>query len=205
MAMSISGNGHATALDRKRTMGSYHHRGRRFDLTDVAHLRTQVEEALAHASYERTWDDLVRAIDNSFMQLWVSDTTSSIIITEIVLYPRIKTVRAVIAAGDLDEIIAMIPTIAEWALTHDCTHTELCGRRGWERRLSGWTSSAVLMRREITELLDEHWGRRRQHDDNPEGGSVGAAAAVSWPDIQHRSDALEPESGEQSGSGIAPL
>jgi hypothetical protein len=85
------------------------------------------------------------------VQFWRSDNAA--MITEIRDYPTgSKDIHALIAAGDLDEIIAIItPQAEEWARERGCIAAQVESREGWARALrpSGYQTHQLIVRKEL--------------------------------------------------------
>ena len=113
-------------------------------LEDFADL---LAPALALAGGTHTKEDVADAIAEGTMQFWPGQTSA--IVTQIEVSPRRKTVHFFLAAGNLTELEAMVPSILEWAqICHGCDGATLSGRPGWQRSFlaaQGWTTRAVMM------------------------------------------------------------
>lgn len=111
-------------------------------------LLSQVLEALA-IDGGFTLDDLIDAVARGHMQSWHG--LNSLLITELVCYPRKKMLRVVIAAGDIEEILAMIPTVESWSKLQGCGGVLFTGRPGWKRVLDryGYRSLGIVMTKDF--------------------------------------------------------
>ena len=117
-------------------------------------LRPQIQKALDHAGNVLSIEDIYAHVLAGSMQLWLSQSGDAIMLTEIICYPRIKAIRATIAAGHLESLLAMTPRIARWAADIGCSRAEFIGRPGWLRVWRGkFRNSAVFGAAQITELL----------------------------------------------------
>ena len=118
------------------------------------HLRPQIQKALDHAGNVLRIEDLYAHVLAGSMQLWLSHSGDAIMFTEIVCYPQLKAIRATIAAGHLESLLAMTPRIAQWAAGIGCTRAEFIGRPGWLRVWRGkFRNSAAFGAAPIEELL----------------------------------------------------
>lgn len=103
----------------------------------------RLERALARTG---THDivDLVRQIKRGAAQVW--EHGDSVVITEVLAYPRTKTLHYWLVAGDLEDIMALEPDIEEWARGQGCIRFEAYGRPGWDRvaKHAGWRPQAML-------------------------------------------------------------
>jgi hypothetical protein len=114
------------------------------------HYRTDIEAALAYAGDTHTFDDVVAAVAEGKARSWPGP--HSVIITEMVEYPRSKHIHFWIAGGNLAELEQMTPIILDWARTQGCTKASLAGRRGWERTFiarTGWKQSLVVFEKSL--------------------------------------------------------
>ncbi len=87
------------------------------------------------------------------MQLWTVRTGDHLIglaITELRNYPQQRRCRYLLLAGhDFEGWQHLQQDIENWARANGCAAMEMCGRRGWERKLRGWRATHVEMSREI--------------------------------------------------------
>jgi hypothetical protein len=103
-------------------------------LTDEEHLqrlRHHVEAALEYSGGTHGIEDIAEGIKTGRFQLWPAD--NSVIVTEIIVYPRLKNLHFFLAGGDLDEIQLMQPLVESWGKSMGCTRVSLAGRKGWEK------------------------------------------------------------------------
>lgn len=106
-----------------------------------------LEKALA---YQKEHDivDVRQAIEAGNAQLWCGD--KSVLVTELIAFPRRKVCRVWLAAGDKTELVeAMLPDVEAWAAEKGCAAVEVVGRKGWARLLDGYTQPAVCLSKEI--------------------------------------------------------
>jgi hypothetical protein len=101
------------------------------DLADFWRLRKHVEAALEYSAGTHTIDDVAQGILDGKLQCW--EGKESIIITEIVVYPRLKDLHYFLAGGDLDEISHMEPIVTAWGKSLGCTRVSIAGRKGWQK------------------------------------------------------------------------
>jgi hypothetical protein len=85
------------------------------------------------------------------VRFWSSGNAA--MITEVRDYPTgAKDIHALIAAGDLEEIIAEItPRAEEWAREQGCLAAQVESREGWARALrpNGYMTHQVIVRKEL--------------------------------------------------------
>ena len=96
-----------------------------------------------------TWDDIAAGVFTGRYQLWPLER--SVLVTEIVAYPRKRALNIFLAGGDMDELLAAVPKLADYGREHGCSGMVLTGRRGWLRVMGkhGWRQRHVTMEKEI--------------------------------------------------------
>jgi hypothetical protein len=101
------------------------------DQEHLERLRHHVEAALEYSGGTHGFDDIVEMVAKNQLQVWPA--TQSIVLTEIIVYPRLKNLHYFLAGGDLDELSRMRPMIESWGKSLGCTRVSLAGRRGWAK------------------------------------------------------------------------
>jgi hypothetical protein len=101
------------------------------DLEHLERLRQHVEAALEYSGGTHHFEDVLDMVKDSRLQVWPA--TESIVLTEIIVYPRLKNLHYFLAGGDLDELSRMRPIIESWGKSVGCTRVTLAGRRGWSK------------------------------------------------------------------------
>jgi hypothetical protein len=99
------------------------------DFEHLERLRHHVEAALEYSGGTHEFDDIVEMVGKNQLQVWPA--SQSIVLTEIIVYPRLKNLHYFLAGGDLDELSRMRPMIESWGKSLGCTRVSLAGRRGW--------------------------------------------------------------------------
>lgn len=101
-------------------------------------LRKRLERALGVAGNTHTPDDVSAAIGRGRMQAWTRG--DSLVVTEIMQFPRCNVLNVFLAVGNLDEVLSLIPDLEDFAREHGCKAIRMQGRRGWARVLPsyGW-------------------------------------------------------------------
>jgi hypothetical protein len=81
-------------------------------------------------------------------------TEEAIIITEIVVYPRKRTLHVFVAAGELEAVMALQPAVEAFARGAGCTAMTTTARKGFLRVLPGygWRPSHVTFTRNLETL-----------------------------------------------------
>lgn len=71
-------------------------------------------------------------------------------LTTIELYPTgLKEIKGWLAGGDLNEIKAYEPIVADWAKSIGCHRAALAGRRGWLRELKSYHDGGTVLVKEL--------------------------------------------------------
>lgn len=114
--------------------------------------RKQIDAALGYAGGTHTFEDVAALVKSGEVQAWYAP--QSVLITELVEYPRLKMCNVFLAGGDLKEIEAMTPDVERWAIAQGCTRAQLIGRRGWSKTFltrTGWVLSPLeILQKELT-------------------------------------------------------
>lgn len=100
-------------------------------MVNIHDYRKQIESALKYSGGTHLFEDIVEAVSEGRMQMWVNDAT--IAITEIIVYPRKKCLNVFLAGGNRDRLFEMIDSAWEWGRGNGCTAMTLAGRKGWMR------------------------------------------------------------------------
>ena len=118
---------------------------------EFASRKAEIERALAYTGGTHTIDDVWDLIQKGDLQLWVGP--HSVMVTEIQQYPQCRTLHWFLAAGRLEELEVMYPSVMEWGKDQmGCTRASLAGRPGWARSFltkDGWTTSHLVLTKEI--------------------------------------------------------
>jgi hypothetical protein len=101
------------------------------DEEDLERLRHHVEAALEYSGGTHGIEDIAEGLKTGRFQLWPAK--NSVIVTEIIVYPRLKNLHFFLAGGDLDELRLMQPLVESWGKSMGCTRVSLAGRKGWEK------------------------------------------------------------------------
>jgi hypothetical protein len=101
------------------------------DQEQLDRLRHHVEAALEYSGGTHEFEDVVQMVEDHRLQLWPAK--DSVVLTEIIDYPRLKNLHYFLAGGDLDELSRMRPLIESWGKSVGCTRVTLAGRRGWAK------------------------------------------------------------------------
>jgi hypothetical protein len=101
------------------------------DEEDLERLRHHVEAALEYSGGTHGIEDIAEGLKKGRFQLWPAN--DSVVVTEIIVYPRLKNLHFFLAGGDLDELRLMRPLIEQWGKNMGCTRVSLAGREGWSK------------------------------------------------------------------------
>jgi hypothetical protein len=118
-----------------------------------------VADALAHGGECYSLEDILTAIQQRDMQLWVvheNDELKAVCVTEIRQWPQAKILTAIIVAGnDMPHwVCALDDTLTRYAVAQGCKAIEAHGRKGWKPTLSelGWRDVVVTYVKEINHV-----------------------------------------------------
>lgn len=113
--------------------------------------RPYLEAALHYSGGTHTFEDVAAQVSEGRLQFWPGVTSA--IVTEIIEYPRKRTLHFFLAGGNMPELRAMYPHVLEWGRQQGCSSTSLAGRKGWVRsfleREEGWQEQLVVMTKEL--------------------------------------------------------
>lgn len=116
---------------------------------EFARCADWLQAALDCGGNTHTLGDLVEAITDGRMQFWPAERGCAV--TEIVVYPRAKSLHIFLAGGDMEQIVDMDSSAAQFARAMGCTGMSISGRRGWAKVLknNGWTEAQTVLVKEI--------------------------------------------------------
>ena len=120
------------------------------DFEDLKRLRHHVEAALEYSGGTHNFDDVAEMVRDHKLQLWPA--SNSVVLTEIIVYPRLKNLHYFLAGGDLDELSRMRPMIESWGKSIGCTRVTLAGRKGWAKTFlkdEGYSPQWSVMAKEL--------------------------------------------------------
>jgi hypothetical protein len=113
-----------------------------------AKARPLIKRALKYSGGTHTPEDVFDAITSGGAQLWCG--AASVIVTQIVVYPRLKACRIWLAGGDMAELTeTMLPDVEAWAKAKGCKRMQVVGRKGWARVLRDYREPSVVLEKEI--------------------------------------------------------
>jgi hypothetical protein len=102
-----------------------------------------MQKALRLAGDTHTMGDVVQALEAGLMQAFWSE--NAVVITQLVVHPRKKELNVFLACGDLEEVMALQPQVADFGRKHGCSFMVMSGRTGWQKVLPsyGWSRVGV--------------------------------------------------------------
>jgi len=126
-----------------------------------------IEAALAYARGTHLIGDVKAMVEAGRAHFHPFATCA--VVTEFLVYPRLKALHFWLCGGALDELIAVEPLIAAWGAANGCTRFTTAGREGWRRALkgNGYESAWHVCMRDLGRPLDLTVGSER-HSPSPE-------------------------------------
>ncbi|MGW8181338.1 MAG: hypothetical protein ACWGQW_21615 [bacterium] len=98
-----------------------------------------IERVLRKSNGEYLAVDIYERLLDGTMQLWlISEELDllSVLVTEVLTYPRKRICVMVLAAGeDLEALTGQLEVLEEWALSIGVDELRIAGRKGWKRVL----------------------------------------------------------------------
>lgn len=114
-------------------------------MMDKATLTARLDEAIAAAGGLYTPESIEQAVRAGRMQLWRAPDDTAVVVTQIGHYPEAKVLWVLLAAGELNAVMALQDTVAFWARAMGCSRIVMDGRAGWDKVLPqyGWRRHCV--------------------------------------------------------------
>ena len=120
-------------------------------------VEPHLERIGPHSEGELTPEDFRTHLESAEMQLWLAihdKVVLAAMITQIIVYPRKRTVRIIAIGGDdMKRWLHYLPLVEDWGFEMGCTYLELWGRKGWKKVLSDWKSSYIVLTKEIVKRI----------------------------------------------------
>jgi hypothetical protein len=116
-------------------------------LDELERLAHHIEAALAYSGDTHSLVQVVDAIKDGSAQFFPLE--NSVIVTEVVDYPKKSVCRIWLAGGNMDELVEAEKKIVPWAKSHGCSGMEIIGRKGWERQLKDYNAASTVLIKEI--------------------------------------------------------
>jgi len=110
------------------------------------------EKALAQAGNTHTIADVLDRIGEGKACCWTNG--DSVVVTEVLVYPRLRAVNYWLCSGKLQECAALQPRIDAWAVSEGCGIATATGRMGWMRVIKtplgeGWRPAGIKYVRDL--------------------------------------------------------
>jgi len=136
-----------------------HHSPRHLRLATQAEIKrldfqslTLIERALQFES-THTLNDVLKDLRAGRAQLWLAtdnDEVEGIAVTCITEYPQTTTCLIWLCAGiSREKYTPLIGNIEQWAKTHGCASISLEGRAGWERILTDFSKTKIILEKRL--------------------------------------------------------
>jgi len=106
-----------------------------------------IREALRHCGDTHTLDDVMRMVMARDADLYVGD--ASAVVTQDLDLPTGRQLHFWLAGGDLDEVIKIVRDVEHAAKARGIRRISIIGRRGWQRKLDGFTEASVVLTKDI--------------------------------------------------------
>lgn len=116
---------------------------------ELERCKDWIEAALEYSGGTHEWSDIVEGIHSLRYQFWPAEKGCAV--TEIILFPRKKIFHVFLAGGEMDQIVDMNDSAAQFAKAQGCDGMSIAGRKGWSRVLKneGWTESFTTLAKEL--------------------------------------------------------
>ncbi|WKV16954.1 hypothetical protein [Microcystis phage MJing1] len=110
----------------------------------MSDIIAKLQRALDLAGNTHTIEDVARAARRG--EVRVAEHGESVIVTELVHYPRLLAARHWLYAGRLVDMPVLEEEAARWARAEGATRIEISGRRGWQPILAphGYRPNGVV-------------------------------------------------------------
>lgn len=110
------------------------------------------EKALKQAGNTHAIPDVIQRINEHKAVCWTNG--DSIVVTEVLVFPRLRACNYWIVCGDLFECAELQPSIDAWARGEGCTVATATGRMGWLRLSqtpfgSDWKAKGIKFVKEL--------------------------------------------------------
>ena len=110
------------------------------------------EKALAQAGNTHTIADVMQRIEQNKACCWTNG--DSVVVTEVMVYPRLRAVNYWLVSGNLQECASLQPDIDAWAVSEGCSVATATGRMGWLTLSQtpigeGWRAAGIKYLKEL--------------------------------------------------------
>ena len=116
---------------------------------ELERCKDWIEAALEYSGGTHDWSDIVEGIHSLRYQFWPAEKGCAV--TEIIMFPKKKIFHVFLAGGEMDQIVDMNDSAAQFAKAQGCDGMSIAGRKGWSRVLKneGWTESFTTLAKEL--------------------------------------------------------
>ena len=120
-----------------------------------ARVAPLLERALVYAHGTHELVDVMQACGEGRLQLWVGRESAAV--SEILTFPRKRSLNVFLAAGKWTELLECLPGMEAFARAHACDQLMFSGRldavdgraSGWERLMPGFTPTHIALSKEL--------------------------------------------------------
>lgn len=111
--------------------------------------RKHIQAAIDKTDGKWSMADVEAKIHDHTACLFATEDSAAVVWVE--EYPRKRALTVAFGGGRLDDILANIPPIAEYARQLHCTQVDVYGRKGWVKALKqhGFKQTSVTMSLEV--------------------------------------------------------
>lgn len=120
------------------------------------HARGYVLSAVRYEDPEYSELDILNFLMSGGLTLFVMEAEKILggVVVSIHAYPNTKRCRIRWCGGeDMEDWIALLSEIEEWAAQQGCTSVRISGRKGWERVLPDYSHAGVIL---VKRLVNEN-------------------------------------------------
>tara|TARA_R100000353_G_scaffold168531_1_gene131105 strand:- start:272 stop:655 length:384 start_codon:yes stop_codon:yes gene_type:complete len=117
---------------------------------EIERCRPWLQDALDAGGNTHTIEDVVDAVRKRIMQFWPAEDACAV--TEILHFPRKKSLHIFLAGGNLDTIVDMRESAEHFAKINGCAMMSVSGRKGWQRVLGkhGYGNTLTVLEKRIS-------------------------------------------------------
>lgn len=117
---------------------------------EIERCRPWLQDALDAGGNTHTIEDVVDAVRKRIMQFWPAEDACAV--TEILHFPRKKSLHIFLAGGNLDTIVDMQESAENFAKINGCAMMSVSGRKGWQRVLGkhGYGNTLTVLEKRIS-------------------------------------------------------
>lgn len=115
-------------------------------------LEPLIKKVLKKHEKDYSIESIKESLLKKELQLWTSysEQIDAFILTHIAIYPNHKILEIFMCGGSgLDKWLHLLPYIEQWARDIECKYIRFQGRKGWERKLSQYKKTKIIMERAL--------------------------------------------------------